>query len=59
MHSQRKDKMIKYCKLLTGNDKILQIKLFSGSISHGVSNEPDAYLEPSQTTARECFCKNS
>ena len=36
-----------------------KIKPFSGAISHGTSNEPEAYLEPSQTSMRECFCKNS
>ena len=41
--------MIKYCK----------IKLFIGAISHCVSNESNAYLEPSQTSIRERFCKNS
>ena len=35
----------KYCKT----------KLFSGVISQGVSNEPEAYLEPSQTSLREHF----
>ena len=39
----------KYCK----------IKLFSGAISHNVSNEPEAYLEPSQTPMSECFGENS
>ena len=40
----------KYCK----------IKLFSGTIFHGASsNEPEVYLEPSQTYTREWFCKNS
>ena len=33
----------KYCK----------IKLHSGAILHGASNEPEAYLEPSQTSTRE------
>ena len=32
--------------------KCCKIKLFSGSIWHGVSNEPGAYLEPSQTCER-------
>ena len=27
-----------------------KIKLFSGAISHGLSNEPEAYLEPSQAS---------
>ena len=31
----------KYCK----------IKLFSDTISHGVSKQPEAYLEPSQISA--------
>ena len=39
----------KYCK----------IKLFSGTILHGASKEPEAYLEHSQTSVRKCFCKNS
>ena len=39
----------KYCK----------IKLFSGAISHGASNEPETYLEPSQKPTREHFCKNN
>ena len=33
----------KYCK----------IQLFSGAILHGTSNEPEAYLEPSQTSRQE------
>ena len=37
----------KYCK----------IKPFSGAISHGASNDPEAYLKPSQTSMREYFCK--
>ena len=42
LFSKTKDElvMIKYCK----------IKLFSGATSHGASNEPDAYLEPSHTS---------
>ena len=39
--------------------KILQKKLFSGVILYGVSNEPEVYLEPSQTSKRENFCKDS
>ena len=31
------------------------MKLFSGAISHGVSNEPEVYLELSQTSLRELF----
>ena len=30
----------------------------SGATSHGVSNEPEVYLEPSQTSMREHFCEN-
>ena len=41
--------MTQYCK----------IKVFSGVILHGASYEPEAYLEPSQTSTRERFCKNS
>ena len=33
------------------------MKLFSGAISHGVLNEPEACLEPSQTCTRELFAK--
>ena len=36
-----------------------KIKLFSGTILHGASNEPEVYLEPSETSMREHFCKNS
>ena len=44
------DKLVmKYCK----------IKLFSGTIFHGASKEPAAYLQPSQTIARKQFCKNN
>ena len=44
-----KDELVmKYCK----------IKLFSGAILHGASNEPEAYLEPSQTSVRKRFRKN-
>ena len=39
----------KYCK----------IKLFSAAISYGAFNEPEAYLEPSQTSTRENFMENS
>ena len=39
----------KYCK----------IKLLSDPILHDVSNEPEAYLEPSQISMREHFSKNS
>ena len=38
----------KYCK----------IKLYSGTISHGASNEPETYLEPSHRPRREHFCRN-
>ena len=34
-----------------------KIKLFSGTILHGVSNDPEAYLELSQTSTRELFAK--
>ena len=37
--------------------KSSKIKLFSVSILHGASNEPEAYLEPSQTSMKEHFCK--
>ena len=47
-------------KRRTGYDiNIAKKKLFSGAILHGASNEPEAYLEPSQTSMRERFCKNS
>ena len=39
----------KYCK----------IKLFSGTILHGASNEPETYLESSQTSTRDYTYKNS
>ena len=35
------------------------MKLYNGTFSHDVFNEPETYLEPSQTSMRECFCKNS
>ena len=35
------------------------MQLFSGAISHGASNEPGAYLDPTQTSTKECFCKTS
>ena len=35
------------------------MNLFSGAILHGASNEPEAYLEPSQTSTRERFVENS
>ena len=38
---------------------VVQKKLFSSAILHGASNEPEVYLEPSQTSMREHFCKNS
>ena len=41
------------------NINIAKENLFSGSISHGASNEPEVYLEPSQMSMREHFCKNS
>ena len=37
----------------------LMFSLFSGSISHGASNEPETYLESSQKSTRERFYKNS
>ena len=45
-------------KRRTGYDKYCKIKLLSSAILHGVSNEPEAYLEPCQTSKREPFCKN-
>ena len=35
----------------------IKIAKSSGSILHGASKEPEAYLEPSQKIVRECFCK--
>ena len=35
------------------------LKVFSDTISHGVSKEPEAYLEPSQASTREHFCKKN
>ena len=35
------------------------INLFSDTILHGASNEPEVYLELSQTSMRECFCQNN
>ena len=35
------------------------MNLCSGAISHGASNEPEAHLEPSQTSTRERFGENS
>ena len=43
----------------TSHDKYCKIKIFSGTISHGASKEPEAYSEPSQISARKHFCKNS
>ena len=34
---------------------IVKKKVFSGAISHGAFNEPDAYLESSQTSKTERF----
>ena len=48
--------LFSFSKRRTGYD--YKIKLFSGAISHGVSNEPDAYLQPSQTSTSERFCEN-
>ena len=31
------------------------VKPFCAVIWHGASNKPEVYLEPSQTTTRECF----
>ena len=42
-------------KRQTGYDKV---NLFSCAISYGVSNKPEAYLEPTQTCIREHFGKN-
>ena len=39
----------------TGYDKYCKIKLFSSAILYGVSNEPEAYLEPCQTSTRGLF----
>ena len=36
---------------------IAKIKLFSGTISHYASYEPEAYLGPSQKPMKEHFCK--
>ena len=41
--------VLTYCK----------IKVFSGAIFHGASNEPEGYLEPSQTSMGDHFAKNS
>ena len=38
---------------------IVKTKLFTDTILHGVSKEPKTYLELSQTSVREYFCKNS
>ena len=35
-----------------------KIKLFSGTIPHGASDEPRAYFKPSQTSMREHFANN-
>ena len=42
-----------------GYGKYCKIKLLSGALSHDASNESEAYLEPSQTSTMEHFCKNS
>ena len=34
-------------KRRTGYDKYCKVQLLNGTISHGASNEQDAYLEPS------------
>ena len=41
----------------TGYDINIKKKLFSGAISHGASRKPEAYLEPSQASARSTFAK--
>ena len=45
-------------KRRTGYDITIAKWNYLGTISHGASNEPEAYLESSQT-AMEYFCKNS
>ena len=37
--------------------QILQIELLSGTILHGASNEPEVYLESSQTSMRSILAK--
>ena len=37
--------------------RTMKIKLFTGAILPGVSNEPEAYLEPSQTSMGSVFVK--
>ena len=37
--------------------QILQIELLSGTILHGASNEPEVYLESSQTSMRSVLAK--
>ena len=40
--------------------QILQNKtIIRGVVSHGASKEPEVYLELSQTSTRERFCKTS
>ena len=39
--------------------KYCRIKLFKGAILHGASKQPEAHLEPSQTSARKCFLQKS
>ena len=53
LFSKTKDELVMH--------KCYKIKLFSGVISHSVSKEPEAYLEPCQTLniMRERFCENS
>ena len=47
--SEIKDELIK--------DKYCKVNLFSSAISHGASNELEAYIQPSQKSTRERFCK--
>ena len=44
-------------KRQTGYYKYCKIKLSSSVILHGVSSEPEVYLETSQTSMRKLFCK--
>ena len=37
--------------------KYCNIQLFSGAISNGVSDEPEMYLQPSQTSKGSVFAK--
>ena len=40
-------------KLVMTYIRYWKIKLFTGPISHGASNEPEIYFEPSQTFTRD------